>query len=291
MCITIMSTPLFVQLNFLQWEQGKVAPQAMARGSAAVYGHTVFTVGENSNQIHCYCLQTDEWSILSTPCPHTNPGLVFVDSVLTAVGGEVKSRSTNKVTCWKREKWTKEIPPMQHPHSSPSALNTGSYLIVAGAAWNNEKSVIELFSHKTRSWCKVFPLPMPFYGITTTLCNDDYVVMDGTGTTYSINLPTLLIATSTYQPYLWKNLPHVPSVLGEVTLTTFHKHIICVCSYGIYQLNEEVWVRIQDSFSFSSWSKSIVCVVGKKLVVMGGYNPYNDSATTEVNVAEFIERL
>lgn len=74
-------------------------------------------------------------------------------------------------------------------------------------------------------------------------------------------------------------------MVGEPTLSTFRQQAICVCSDGIYQLYNEAWVRIQDNFNFSSWSKSIVRVIDEKLMVMGGFNPYSNSSDTEVNLA------
>ena len=266
-----------------------MAPQVMARGSAAVHGYTVFLIGENSNTIHRYSMAKNEWNTLPVACPHTNPGLTFVENVLTAVGGQLKGQSTKKVMNWRNEKWRKEIPPMQYPHSSPSVLNMAdSYIIVAGAE-NNEKSVIEIFSLQTKTWVKVLSLPMPLYGITTTLYYNDYIVMDGCGSTHSMDIPNLL--SSTVHP--WKNLPRVPSVVGEATVTTFRGQLTCICSDGIYQLSEDcVWKRLQDNYSFFSWSKCIACVAGHSLVVVGGYHPYSDcatSATNEVNVAHYLE--
>ena len=263
----------------------------MARGSAAVYGNTVFVIGENSNMIHRYSLTKNEWSTLPVACPHTNPGLTFVENVLTAVGGQLKGHSTKKVTSWKNQKWEKEIPPMQHPHSSPSVLNTPGYIIVTGGAGNKEKSVIEIFSFQAQTWVKVVPLPKPLYGVTTTLYRTDYILMDGCGSTYSMDISALLSPTT----YSWKDLSRVPSVLhvGEATVTTIRGRLICICIDGIYQLSEDcAWKRLQDNYSFFSWSKCIACVVGQSLVVVGGYHPYTDSstsATNEVNVAHFLQ--
>jgi hypothetical protein len=274
------------QLSYLTWEKRRMAPQVMARGSAAVHGYTVYVIGENSNTIHSYSTAKNEWSTLAVACPHTNPGLAFVGSVLTAVGGQLKGQSTKKVTSWRHGKWRKEIPPMQYPHSSPSVLNmTDTYIIVAGGAGNNEKPVIEIFSLQTQTWAEVIPLPKPLYGITTTLCRNDYIVMGSCGSTYSMDIPALLSSTLRQ----WKVIPCVPSVLGGATVTMFRGQIICICSDGIYQLSEDcAWMRLQDNFSFCSWNKCIACVVGQSLVVVGGHHPYSDfatSATNEVNVA------
>ena len=272
-----------------------MAPQVMVRGAAAVFGYTVFVIGENSDKIHSYSMDRNEWRTLPVTCPHTNPGLTFVEKELTAIGGEVKGQSTKKVTSWKKGKWSKEIPPMKYPHRSPSVTNyNGIYVIVAGGAWYNEKSLIEVYSIQSRSWFKVVDLPKPLYGITSTLCQNNYVIMDGHGSTYSMDLVSLLSSASC--SHQWKGLPCL-SVLGEATLATICNQVICVCSDGLYQLSEAlVWKKIHDAFSsFSSWSKSIVCfvgqrlVVGEKLLVVGGHNSHSDYGTTEVSLAHYSE--
>ena len=271
-----------------------MAPQVMVRGAATVYGYSVFVIGENSNQIHCYYMDRDEWSTLSVGCPHINPGLTFVDNVLTAIGGQLRDQSTNKVTSYRNGKWTKEIPSMKYPHSSPSVTNCGNFVIVAGGAWYNENSVIEILLIPARSWSKVVVLPKPLYSLTATLCHNDYIVMDGHGCTYSMDITTLTSPLSRSHP--WKDLPRL-SVVGEATLATIHKQVMCVCSDGVYQLSEDrEWKKIHETFSaFFSWSKSIVCSVGEhllvdeKLLVVGGYNPNSDYGTSEVSVAHFTE--
>ena len=272
-----------------------MAPQVMVRGAAAVYGYAVFVIGENSDKIHCYSMDRNEWSTLPVACPHTNPGLTFVGNVLTAVGGQLKGQSTKKVTSWNNGKWSYKISSMKYPHSSPSVMNyNGIYVIAAGGAWYNEKSLIEVYSIQSRSWFKTVNLPKPLYGITTTLYHNDYIVMDGRGSTYSMDLASLLSSAAHSHP--WKDLPCL-SVLGEATLATIRKKVVCVCSDGLYQLSEDLaWKKIHDAFSsFSSWSKSIVCcvgehlVVGEKLLVVGGHNPHSDYGTTEVSIAHYIE--
>ena len=274
-----------------------MAPQALVRGSAAVYNLTMFIIGENSNTIHSHSMNSNEWSTLPVACPHINPGLVFIDKVLTAVGGQKMGQSTPKVVSLKRGKWVNEIPMMRHPHSSPSVLNhNNKYIIAAGGSWNNDISMVEVYSIRKRHWFKVVHLPKSFYSITTTVCLNDYVIMDGGGTTFSINLSTLLEPTA-HIHHMWQDQPQIP-MLGEPMLATFRKSIVCVSSEGMHQLcSNKGWVKINNTFSTSSlWSKSLVCVVGRhvvgedqvvdeKLVVVGGYDPVSEYATTEVSVA------
>ena len=268
------------------------------RGSVAVDSltQTVYLIGENHNVIHCYRSHSNEWSTLPVACPHTNPGLVFVQNVLTAIGGQVSGRRTTKVSSLKKGKWVNEIPRMKYPHNSPSVLNyDGNYIIVAGGSLDDEISMVELYSIHTRNWFKLIPLPQKFYGITTTLCYNDYVVMDGKGFTYTMDLTLLVSFASNTNPQ-WRRQPYLP-VAGEPTITTFDNEVLCISSEGLHQLCEDHgWVKIRRAFpSMSPRSKSIVCVVGGqqgqggKLVMVGGHNPNHYAPiSTEVSVAQYM---
>ena len=268
-----------------------MAPQAMVRGAAAVYCQTVYVMGENCSRIHRYSFRNDEWSTLSVPCPHVNSGLVFVKNVLTAVGGQLSGQTTAKLTSFKNRQWTNELLPMKHPHYSPSVQNhSGNYVIVAAGSWDTEISMVEVYSIHTGHWFSVIPLPRPFYSITTTLCDNQYVVMDGGGTTYSMDV-TSLVSFATNSHHEWKSQP-VLAVHGEPTLTTFNRNVICVSSKGLHRLCEgKGWVKVNTFCSL--WSKSVVCIIGKedpalgeKLVVIGGYSPSSNYTTTsEVSIA------
>ena len=259
----------------------------MVRGAAAVYGQTVYVVGENFNMIHCYSVRTDEWSPLSIACPHINPGLVFVKSVLIAVGGQLNGQSTAKLTSFKNREWAHELPPMKHPHTFPSVQNLGgNYIIVAAGSWDSDLSMVEIYSIHTGHWFSLVPLPKPFYSTTTAICDNQYIVMDGGGSTYSMDT-TSLVSFANNPYHKWKNQPAL-LVQGEPTLATFNRNVVCASSDGLYHLCEgRGWVKVMDTISSASlWSKSVVCVVGddlvvgEKLVVIGGYDPSNNYTTT-----------
>ena len=205
--------------------------------------------------------------------------------------------STSRVVSLKNNsEWEKELPMMNHPHSSPSVHNhDGNYLIVATRSWEAEESGIELYSIHTAHWFNVITLPKPFYSttsITSTLCHDTYTVMDGAGNAYSTDLSSLL-SFSTGSECAWTTHTQLP-VQGKPTLATFNEKIVCVSSEGLHQLCEgQGWVKVRNTFSsLSLWSKSIVCVVGERmeagerLVVIGGYSPCKHYTTAEVCIAQ-----
>ena len=280
---------LYVQLGQLNWEQKKRAPSALLRGSAAVQGDTVYVIAENSRKIHKFCLSSNEWSTMVGECPHTNPGIAFVEGVLTAFGGEQLGRQTTIVSSFKDRVWVdKNLPIMKYPHSRPSVLNhQNKHIIVTGGTCFNEIPMVEVFSIDSWSWSKLVLLPKDFYNITATVCDNTYLVVDISGAGYSIDLPSLLtLAKDTKPP--WKDMPSL-SVAGKPTVAAFRGRIIAVSSDGVHQLTEDHgWVKFDDAFSpFSAWSGFLVCVVGEReerLVVMGGCNSNSDNTTPDVYV-------
>lgn len=283
-------------MSNLKWETKREAPQALKRGSAAVDSltSTVYIIGENYNVIHCYRIRSNEWSTLPVVCPHINPGLVFIEKVLTAIGGHKSGKRTTKSSSFKKGKWVDELPRMKYPHNSPSVLNYGgNYVIVAGGSLNDEVNMVELYSISSRSWFKVISLPRQFYGvtgITATVCYNDFIVMEGRGSTYSIDLTSLILSTSNPS---WIEQSYLP-VYGEGTITTFNKEIVCISSEGMHQLTKDHgWVKVRNAYpSMSPRRKAIVCVVGEhqeeKLVMIGGHNPNHYCPIgTEVCVAQY----
>ena len=283
---------LCVQLGQLNWEQKKRAPSALLRGSAAVQGDTVYVIAENSRKIHKFCLSSNEWSTIVGECPHTNPGIAFVEGVLTAFGGQRLGQQTTKVSSFKDRVWAnKKLPRMKYPHSRPSVLNhQNKHIIVTGGACFNKIPMVEVFSINSWSWSKLVLLPKRFHNITTTVCDNTYLVVDSSGAGYSIDLPSLLtLAKDTKPP--WRDTLRL-LVADKPTVAAFRGRIIAVSSDGVHQLTEDHgWAKFDDAFSpFSAWSGSLVCVVGERirqerLVVMGGCNPNSDYTTPDVYMA------
>ena len=258
----------------------------------AVQGDTIFVIGENSRRIHTYCLRTNEWRTVVGDCPHTNPGIAFVEGVLTAFGGQRMGQQATKVSSFVDRVWVdNRLPRMRYPHSWPSVLSHHDYIIVTGGSYSNEIPMVEVFSIGSWSWSKLVLLPKRFFGITTTVCANTYMVMDSSGCGYSMDLPSLLTLAKVDTTPRWKQLRRL-WVAGEPTVATFRDRIIGVSSEGLHQLTEDQgWVEFDTSFSSSStWSKSLVCVVSDtqaedKLVVIGGCNPNTDLVTAKVFIA------
>ena len=94
----------------MQFHDKKTAPCGMDRGSATSDGDFAYFTPDGSYSVYRYEWSTEKWDKLP-PCPHHNSTLVIVDGALTAVGGEQRSRSTNKLVTLRAEAMGRGTPP------------------------------------------------------------------------------------------------------------------------------------------------------------------------------------
>ena len=98
----------------VQWHTQKTAPCVMHRGSAVADLKIVYCMPYDSYSVYRYQLREDQWNDLPS-CPCKNSGLVVIDGVLTAVGGEDGSRCINRLFTLRQSQWVEEyIPPNEH---------------------------------------------------------------------------------------------------------------------------------------------------------------------------------
>ena len=231
----------------------------MYRGAAVAHGNTIYVIGHGSPTVHSYKLDTNVWNHDElSPCPHTKPGLVVVNNLLTAVGGQERVHLTNKLVSWKHGGWVEEFPPMQTPRKEPGLIGNDTHIVAVGG--DHKGREVEVFHIPTQVWSTVTNLPTRLQYITATLCHDDIIAVGRLGSAYAINMDALIS-----RPTQWANLPNCPQ---WSTLTTFHGHTLLVHYNGIHELREGQWVRIGNM----SVPKAlpIVCVVGNQMVVVGG---------------------
>ena len=111
----------------------------MSRGAAVAHHNTIYCIPRGSNTVYCYQLDKDEWREY-LQCPHSNPGLVIISELLTAIGGEKKFQKTNRLVSWNGTKWVEVFPPMETARYNQAVVSDDHYIIAAGGE-NNETSV------------------------------------------------------------------------------------------------------------------------------------------------------
>lgn len=242
-------------------------------------------MGQDSPKVYMYDLNRDEWKEISEQCPHINPGLVFIDGVLTAVGGKRTPfmTDTGEVVSWERGKWEKMFPSMQHTHGNPIVLTYKDWVI---AIDENDVKETEVWNIRSFAWSKIelWP-PLDLKHFTATICGDNLILVnlvnDLGACDYAIDCESLLKSMTAKsvppracqiaeQPQ-WRVFKSLPK---DTTVTTFYGDAICVNEDGIYMLkwDEGEWVEIEDKTSktYMPVKAPIVCAVKNQMVVIGG---------------------
>lgn len=162
----------------------------MHRGSAVAHHSTMYCISRHCDRVFCYVVDKDEWRVHSC-CPHLNTGLAIINELLTAVGGEVKLRETNKVVSWKEneKKWMEEFPPMNTARRNHAVVSDDRYVVAAGG---DNRTSVEIFTISFNTWSTLTGFPRSLYPsfISATLCGDSVYVLDYKGLTYSFSLPS-----------------------------------------------------------------------------------------------------
>ena len=241
-----------------------------------------YVIRSGSRTIYSYRLDGDVWNVHSE-CPRIDAGLVIINDLLTAVGGKVGERPTNKLYTWERTKWVATFPPMHTPRESPAVVHYGDYVIAMGG--DRDKRGVELLHIPSLLWSTVTSLPTRLTSITATLCNNDIVTMDYFGNAYTITVQSLISAVqfegSSTNYSQWTSLPECP--VDWPTLSYLSGQPLVVSRNGIFQLLERQWVRIGDMPVPMYYC--IVCVVCDQMVVVGGNTTGYSTSTDAVRVA------
>ena len=274
----------------VQCHSQKKAPWRMARGSAVTDQMMTYCVTEcvtdDSYSLYRYTMTEDKWEELLL-CPCSDPGLVVIDSVLTAVGGYDGYSLTNKLVTLRQSRWVEEYPPMNTARSHPAVVSTsdgGHMNVIAigghgvGVAWID---AVELFHAGRRSWSRLTSLPQPLALPSATICGNQLHVIGYSGDGYSCSLQALL---SSNQPIgsqshtsTWTPLPRLPVTFS--TAATLCGQLVIIGGMrgerdgspvnSIHQLVDGQWVNI-GSMSSCRWLCLVASPSPDKMVVVGG---------------------
>lgn len=255
---------------------------ALTRGSGTTDGRFAYITPKGSNSVYGYELHKQKWEQFP-PCPYRDPGLVIIDSGLTAVGGWDGVSSTDKLFSLRQKQWVEDYPPMSIKRYSPIVVTSGDgNIIVMGGieGWNNTRA-IELLEVKTRRWSRLRDLPPPLHLGSATLCGDQVCTIGVDAKGYSCSLRAL---PSTNQPSTsleeshalsWLPLPRLP--VTESTAATLCGQLVIVGGRqrgqvpvdSIHQLVDGQWVKI-GSLSSATADCVAVSLSQDKLMVLGG---------------------
>ena len=135
-----------------------------------------------NNKLYAYHIPSSSWSPVAD-CPHKGFALAVIDGLLTAVGGYVGSKNTNKLLSLTGEgsgrRWTEKFPPMPTKRYCVSALCTGTALIVAGGVDDQKLKTVEVLNTETGQWLTAPDLLEPLARSSLTLCGDLLYLLGG----------------------------------------------------------------------------------------------------------------
>ena len=130
-----------------------------------------------NNKICAYHIPSSTWSLIPD-CPARGFASTVIDGLLTAVGGYIGGKTTNKPFSLTGKgsgrRWTEKFPPMPTKHYPVSALCTGTTLVLAGGKYgmNHKFKTVEVLNTETGQWHTAPDLPEPLAESSITLCGD-----------------------------------------------------------------------------------------------------------------------
>lgn len=258
----------------------------MTRGAAVTHHNTIYCISRSTDKAYCntiyrYRLDEDEWQEHSQ-CPHSDPGLVIINDLLTAVGGREGSRKTNKLVTWKDGKWVEEFPPMNTARFEHAVVCDGRYVIAAGGG--DDETSVELFTISSNTWSPLTSLPQPAVLTTLTLCGHSLYHMHHGGQAYSMDLSDLTTGASSQLSHSQSRwLPFSQKAPVQfATLATVNDTVLAVGgargftpTNDVHAAHNGEWVKI--GHMRSTRLCSIVAVLpGYSIVVVGGYSAGTD---------------
>ena len=211
------------------------------------------------------------WTVTDTPTYRY--ALTEHESQLLLVGGlEYPSgERTNKVFTLRDGEFVETLPPMREKRSSPSAVSSGSELVVAGG-WgtSGELSSVEMF--RDGRWTTGPSLPTAGDDMKSALHGDMWYLIQQNGRVFCTSMHSLL---SKEDQSPWETLPDTPN-RGSVA-AFFGGHLLSIGGGEYSKPTSSIhavsvsWEHVADLPVPLSESAAGVSPTGE-LIVVGGYD-------------------
>ena len=167
----------------VNWNTLERAPCKMFRGATASEGSRIYFNPNGTKQIYVYDTENQGWSGFPD-CIHTDFGLVVVNSLLTAVGGDrSQSEPTEKLLSFVRgRQWSEHFPPMPTKRFEPAVICSNHLLVVAGGKTElggGRLCTVEVMDTITLQWSTAASLPTAVSGMSITVARDRLYLLGG----------------------------------------------------------------------------------------------------------------
>ena len=273
----------------LEWEEWPPLPVGMSDACSVFLNGTLYVGGGTTTQVglraeaalYSFKPGVDStWTVTDTPTSYYT--LVVHDSELLLVGGceYPTGEVTNKVFTMRDGQFVETLPPMKERRSSPSAVSSGSALIVAGGYGTFvELSSVEML--KYGQWTTAPSLPSEGYDMKSALHGDQwYLLTSLTGNVFHASLQSLILGAD-HSP--WETLPDAPmnrfsaaaffgghllSIGGE----DYHNPSTTIHAFSTFT---QTWEYVADLPVHLTQPSAVVLPTGE-LLVIGGKRKKNE---------------
>ena len=184
------------------------------------------------------------WTVTDTPTRLY--ALTEHESQLLLVGGceYLSGKKTNKVFTLRDGEFVETLPPMREERYSPSAVSSGSELVVAGG-WgtSGQLSSVEVF--RDGRWTTGPSLPTAGYDMKSALHGDMWYLIQSNGNVFCTSIHSLL---SKEDQSPWETLPDTPNPHSAAAF--FGGHLLSIGGGGYHSSTSAI---LAVSSSSQSW--------------------------------------
>lgn len=298
----------------LGWSVVGEAPCKLSRGSCAANGNKVYFNHNNDHRVFVYDSDGNTW--LSLPeCPYTDFGLVVINNLVTAVGGDTSTSErrcspTNELLSLMRgQRWQQHFPVMPTKRFEPAVACTNHVLVVAGGKTElggGRLQRVELMDLTTMQWFKAASLPIPVNGMSMSMAGQWLYMLGGfdergaSVAVFRCNVATLQRSSSLHSRFrrsfstrstqVWQACENVP--VYYATCTVLQNELIAVggvdsdhqpsAKIHVYSSNTGSW-QVIGHMGTARYDCLVASVSqGQRLVVVGGCTSSSWESWTDV---------
>ena len=275
----------------LEWEEWPSLPVEMSDACSVYLNGTLYVGGgftdepgwEDDAALYSFKPGVDTtWTVTDTPTYYYT--LVVHDSELLLVGGyEYHTKMiTNKVFTMRDGQFVEALPPMKETRRSPSAVSSGSAIVVAGG-WNTSGDLSSVEVFKDGQWTTAPSLPNANAGedIKSVLHGDQWYLITSVGKVFRTSLQSL-ISGSDQSP--WETLPDAPNSSSAAAFFGGRLLSIGGGDYGnpttaisAFSSSTQSWEHVADMPLPLKYSSAVVLPTGELMVIGGGDKRDNHS--------------
>ncbi len=227
------------------------------------------------------------WTVTNTPTAYYT--LVVHDSELLLVGGRECSteETTNKVFTMRDGQFVEILPPMEESRESPSAVSSGSALVVAGGCdASNDLSSVEVF--KDGQWTTAPSLPKAGSYMQSALHDDQWYLITYQGKVFCVSLLSLISGGDGDQSP-WKTSTLDAPIAAAFCF--FGSHLLSIGGWrhsnpttAIYAFSSSTrsWVHVADLPRQSLGLPTAVVMSSEQLIVISGAGVFHGKLVGEL---------